>query len=187
MADGEMTKRLLNLIEQLRHVEQVSYGFNKCERLVADRQARIVILAADTSPFGFLIRIPLLCEDENIKYVYVERQADLAAACGKTKPVCAVAITFTPEDFMTKTKNPGLRQQESNNMIDLSASKIEEEIEKLEAEIQAMLDNGDFLDEADFIQLNEACRSCNESSASSAKDLSDEEIEDMAARLGARD
>jgi len=184
MADESMTKQLMNLIEELRQVGQISHGFNKCEQLVADHQARIVILAADTAPFGFLIRIPLLCEDENIKYIYVERQSDLATACGKTKPVCAVAITFASEEFTAKMKDLSIEQRNSNDSINLKASQIEKEIEMLEAKIETMLDEGEIFDEADFIQWNDVYESCDESSVSSTEDFSDEEIEEMSAYIG---
>jgi len=187
MADETMTKQLLNLIEELRQVGLASHGFNKCEQLVADHQARIVVLAADTAPFGFLIRIPLLCEDQNIKYVYIERQSDLATACGKTKPVCAVAITFNLEEFTEKMQALDLEQQNSNERINLKASQIEKEVELLEAKIETMLDEEEIFDEADFIQWNEGYESCDESSVSSTEDFSDDEIEEMAACIGGRE
>ena len=39
--------------------------------------------------------MPLLCEDKNVPYVYVAKQADLGRACGVSRNIIAVAIIST--------------------------------------------------------------------------------------------
>merc|ERR1740129_1985292 len=38
------------------------------------------------------MHLPLLCEDKNVPYVYVSKQADLGRACGVSRNIIAVAI-----------------------------------------------------------------------------------------------
>lgn len=138
-----MEEQLFNIIRQIKSHGLVFQGFDKCEELVAQKMVRFVILAADTSPFGFVMRIPLLCEDENIRYIYVSSQSELAAALGKEKPVCAAAVTYGREDRIEKMKNLGFNschrkaisfgQQalEANRRIDMQLDELEAKIEHL--------------------------------------------------------
>lgn len=186
MANEEMTKQLLDLIQQLSPMGTITYGFNKCEELVAERKARIVILAADTSPFGFLIRIPLLCEDENVKYIYVRKQWDLAAACGKTKPISTVAITYTPENFVAKMEGLSLAGQQSKDAINEKATETEKHIEALEDRIQEMLANEDLtlLDEDEDVGMQDNAGSYHDDgSETSERYVSDKTVEEIAASI----
>lgn len=185
MADEEMTKELLDIIEQLYPIGMISYGFNKCEKLVAERKARIVILAADTSPFGFLIRIPLLCEDEDIKYIYVRRQCELAAACGKTKPISSVAITYNPESFSAGVENLSLERHQSKATINQKANEIEKQIEALENRIQEMLADENLTlldeDEGDVAMQHDAGSHQEGDSEALEGYVSDKKVEEIAA------
>jgi H/ACA ribonucleoprotein complex subunit 2 len=53
----------------------------------------IVILAADISPMDVISHIPVLCEDHNIPYLYVESRAELGAAGSTKRPTSVVMIT----------------------------------------------------------------------------------------------
>ena len=55
--------------------------------------ADLLILAADTSPLAILLQLPLLAEDKNVPYVYVQSKTALGRACGVSRPVIAVSIT----------------------------------------------------------------------------------------------
>ena len=56
--------------------------------------AELIVMAADTEPIEILMHIPLLCEDKNVPYVFVESQAALGRACGVSRPVIAASITM---------------------------------------------------------------------------------------------
>jgi large subunit ribosomal protein L7Ae len=186
MADKEMTKQLLDLIQQLSPMGMITYGFNKCEGLVAERKARIVILAADTSPFGFLIRIPLLCEDENVKYIYVRKRWDLAVACGRTNPISAVAITYTPENFLAKMESLSLEGQQSKDTINEKAIEMEQRIEALEDRIQEMLadDNLTLVDEDEDVDVQDDAGGYHDDDSETLEGyVSDKTVEEIAASI----
>ena len=54
--------------------------------------ADLIVLAADTEPLEIILHLPLLCEDKNVPYIYVGKQADLGRACGVSRNIIAVAI-----------------------------------------------------------------------------------------------
>merc|ERR1711990_428685 len=54
--------------------------------------AGLVVIAADTQPLEIVLHLPLLCEDKNVPYVYVGKQADLGRACGVSRNIVAATI-----------------------------------------------------------------------------------------------
>lgn len=52
-----------------------------------------MILAGDCSPLAILLRLPLLCEDKNVPYVYVPSKTALGRATGVSREVIAASIT----------------------------------------------------------------------------------------------
>ena len=57
--------------------------------------ADLIVLASDTEPLEIILHLPLLCEDKNVPYVYIGKQADLGRACGVSRNIIAVAIIST--------------------------------------------------------------------------------------------
>jgi len=51
-------------------------------------------MAADAEPLEILMHIPLLCEDKNVHYVFVDSKLSLGRACGVSRPVICCSIIF---------------------------------------------------------------------------------------------
>ena len=43
----------------------------------------MIVMAADAEPLEILLHLPLLCEDKNVAYVFVESKHALGRACGE--------------------------------------------------------------------------------------------------------
>merc|ERR1711881_452170 len=52
----------------------------------------IVVLAADISPMDVISHIPVLCEDHNIPYIYVQSRAELGMAGSTKRPTSVVMV-----------------------------------------------------------------------------------------------
>jgi H/ACA ribonucleoprotein complex subunit 2 len=50
------------------------------------------VLAADISPMDVISHIPVLCEDHNIPYIYVQSRAELGAAGQTKRPTSVVMV-----------------------------------------------------------------------------------------------
>ena len=50
------------------------------------------VLAEDVQPPEILAHMPMLCEERNIPYVYVDSKAQLGNSCGLEKPTASIAI-----------------------------------------------------------------------------------------------
>jgi len=55
--------------------------------------AKLDILASDAEPLEILLHIPLLCEDKNVPYVFVQSKQALGRACGVSRPVISACVT----------------------------------------------------------------------------------------------
>jgi ribosomal protein L7Ae-like RNA K-turn-binding protein len=54
--------------------------------------SELIVLAADTEPLAILLHLPLLCEDKNVPYVFVNSRSALGRACGVSRSVIACSI-----------------------------------------------------------------------------------------------
>jgi len=73
-------------------LQQLKKGANETIKAINRAQAEFVILAADTEPLEIVLPIPLLCEDKNVPYVFVESMHKLGRATGISRPVISCAI-----------------------------------------------------------------------------------------------
>lgn len=72
-------------------------GANESTKALNRGVADLVILAADTEPLEIILHLPLLCEDKNVPYIYVGKQADLGRACGVSRNIVAATILADAE------------------------------------------------------------------------------------------
>ena len=96
-ADNQMSKQILDLCNQSVHYKQLKKGANETTKALNRGIADLVILAADTEPLEIILHLPLLCEDKNVPYVYVPKQADLGRACGVSRNIVAAVILHHPD------------------------------------------------------------------------------------------
>ena len=64
-----------------------------------------MILAADTEPLEIILHLPLLCEDKNVPYVYVPKQADLGRACGVSRNIVSAVVLRNPHSQLSSQIN----------------------------------------------------------------------------------
>ena len=92
LADNTMQKAILDVMNQAKNFKLLKKGANETTKALNRGVADLIVLAADTEPLEIILHLPLLCEDKNVPYVYVSKQADLGRACGVSRNIIAVAI-----------------------------------------------------------------------------------------------
>ncbi|CAB0038597.1 unnamed protein product [Trichogramma brassicae] len=93
LADGTLTPKLLNLVQQAMNYKQLRKGANETTKTLNRGISEFIIMAADAVPLEILLHLPLLCEDKNVPYVFVRSKQALGRACGVSRPVVACSIT----------------------------------------------------------------------------------------------
>merc|ERR1719362_962502 len=99
-ADNKMSKDILSLLNDATHHRALKKGANETTKALNKGLADLVVLAADTEPLEIILHLPLLCEDKNVVYVYVPKQADLGRACGVSRNIVASSILRDPDGAM---------------------------------------------------------------------------------------
>jgi len=93
LADEALSQKILDTVQQASHYRQLKKGANEATKTLNRGTAELVVLAADTSPLAILLHLPLLAEDKNVPYVYVNSKTALGRACGVSRAVIAASIT----------------------------------------------------------------------------------------------
>ncbi|MBD3312341.1 50S ribosomal protein L7ae, partial [archaeon] len=76
---------------------RVKKGVNEVTKAVERGVAKLVVIAEDVNPKVIVAHLPVLCEEKDIKYVYVPSKQELGEAIGITKACSSVAIISAGE------------------------------------------------------------------------------------------
>lgn len=102
LANASLTTEILDLTQQASHYKQLRKGANEATKTLNRGTSEFIVMAADAEPLEILLHLPLLCEDKNVPYVFVQSKTALGRACGVTRPVIAVSITTNEASDLTK-------------------------------------------------------------------------------------
>lgn len=64
LADGDLTVKILDLVQQASNYKQLKKGANEATKTLNRGITDLIIMAADTEPLEILLHLPLLCEDK---------------------------------------------------------------------------------------------------------------------------
>jgi len=93
LADSELNDQILELVSQAGQYKQLKKGANEATKTLNRGIAEVIILTADTEPLEILLHLPLVCEEKNVPYIFVESKAALGRACNVSRPVIAASVT----------------------------------------------------------------------------------------------
>lgn len=92
LAPPDLGNRILELVQQATNHKQLRRGANEATKALNRGRAELIVMAADAEPLEILLHLPLLCEDKNVAYVFVNSKVALGRACGVSRSVIACAI-----------------------------------------------------------------------------------------------
>ncbi|EFX75152.1 hypothetical protein GHT06_009934 [Daphnia sinensis] len=110
LADGQLTVKILNLVQQASNYKQMRKGANEATKALNRGLAEFIVMAADAEPLEILLHLPLLCEDKNVPYVFVRSKQALGRACGVSRSVIACSVTVH-EGSQLKPQIQSLQQE----------------------------------------------------------------------------
>eukprot|EP01113_Clastostelium_recurvatum_P016430 TRINITY_DN1939_c0_g1_i1.p1 TRINITY_DN1939_c0_g1~~TRINITY_DN1939_c0_g1_i1.p1 ORF type:complete len:147 (-),score=34.37 TRINITY_DN1939_c0_g1_i1:49-459(-) len=105
LANDRLTSKLLKLIKKATKEKQVKRGVKEVVKVMRKTKAgqlkpnknRICVIAGNISPIDVLSHIPVLCEDNNIDYIYVPSKEDLGASSGTKRPTSCALVDLSAE------------------------------------------------------------------------------------------
>ena len=92
LAPPDLTLKILQLIEQTNSYKQLKRGANEATKSLNRGQAEFIVMAADCDPLEIILHLPLLCEDKNVPYVFIQSKEALGRACGVSRAVVACSV-----------------------------------------------------------------------------------------------
>ena len=98
LAENDLTTKLQALVSDAAKRGELKKGANEATKSLNRGIAQIVVMAADTTPIEIVMHLPLLCEDKNVPYVFVDSQSSLGKACGTSRNIIACSIISTQEE-----------------------------------------------------------------------------------------
>ena len=115
LASKSIQKDIFNTITRCSQLKKIKKGANEATKTLNRGISDLIVIAADVKPLEIVLHLPLLCEDKNVPYVFVESQRLLGRACGVSRPVIAASILNNTSDELKQT-----------------ITKLKEEVEKLQ-------------------------------------------------------
>ena len=115
LASKAIQKDIFNTITRCSQLKKIKKGANEATKTLNRGISDLIVIAADVKPLEIVLHLPLLCEDKNVPYVFVESQRLLGRACGVSRPVIAASILNNTSEELKET-----------------ITKLKEEVEKLQ-------------------------------------------------------
>ncbi|XP_056400819.1 NHP2-like protein 1 [Hyla sarda] len=94
LADAQLTKTILDLVQQASNYKQLRKEANEASKNLNRGISEFIAMAADTEPLEIILHLPLLCEDKNVLYVFVQSKQALGGAYRVSRPVILCTITI---------------------------------------------------------------------------------------------
>lgn len=92
MADKKLTKRALKTVKKATKHRHVKRGVKEVVKGLRKGEKGLVILAGNISPVDVMSHIPVLCEDNQVPYVFVPSKEELGGSCSTKRPTCCLMI-----------------------------------------------------------------------------------------------
>lgn len=99
LANDKVLKKALKLVKKASKGKQIRRGVKEVVKALRRKQAGVAIIAGDISPIDVISHLPVLCEDNNVPYIFVPSKADLGAAGATKRPTSCVMIVPGDADW----------------------------------------------------------------------------------------
>eukprot|EP01083_Nonionella_stella_P051573 136951_1 len=94
MADKKLTKKCYKLIKKaIAHDKKgVCRGIKEVQKSIQKKKKGVCVLAGNIFPIDVLTHLPILCEENDVKYAYVPSKHDLGTAANSKRPTSCMLI-----------------------------------------------------------------------------------------------
>merc|ERR1712070_987652 len=95
LAEAKLAKKLFKCIKKATKTKQVLRGVKEVVKAVRKGTKGVCVIAGNISPMDVISHLPVLCEDNDIPYIYVRSKEDLGAAGLTKRPTSCMLIAPT--------------------------------------------------------------------------------------------
>ncbi len=92
LANEKLTKKCLKLVKKASKVKGLRRGVKEVVKAIRKGEKGVMILAGNITPIDVITHLPVLCEENEIPYVFVPAKEELGAAGATKRPTSCVLI-----------------------------------------------------------------------------------------------
>merc|ERR1712159_976805 len=92
LADAKLSKKLFKCIKKATKTKQVLRGVKEVVKAVRKGTKGVCVIAGNISPMDVISHLPILCEDNDVPYIYVRSKEDLGAAGLTKRPTSCMLV-----------------------------------------------------------------------------------------------
>eukprot|EP00467_Chlorarachnion_reptans_P025134 CAMPEP_0114520110 /NCGR_PEP_ID=MMETSP0109-20121206/19384_1 /TAXON_ID=29199 /ORGANISM="Chlorarachnion reptans, Strain CCCM449" /LENGTH=137 /DNA_ID=CAMNT_0001700939 /DNA_START=45 /DNA_END=458 /DNA_ORIENTATION=- len=96
LADEKMTKRVYKLVKKAVGAKMSRRGIKEVVKALRKKEAGVLVIAGNVTPIDVITHVPILCEENDVPYIYVPSKADLGEA-GQSKRPTSCMFILTPK------------------------------------------------------------------------------------------
>ncbi|KAI8608170.1 50S ribosomal protein L30e-like protein [Chytriomyces sp. MP71] len=92
LASKKLTKRVYKTIKKAAKAKGIKRGVKEVIKGLRKGAKGIVVIAGDISPIDVITHIPVLCEENDVPYIYTPSKQDLGAASNTKRPTSCIMV-----------------------------------------------------------------------------------------------
>jgi H/ACA ribonucleoprotein complex subunit 2 len=104
LAGKKLTKRLQKVVKKAAGAKVLKRGVKEVVKALRKGEKGLCIIAADIFPVDVISHIPVFCEEQGVRYVYVKSKAELGAAASTKRPTSVVLVAPGKKAFDAQDK-----------------------------------------------------------------------------------
>ncbi|KAF1780096.1 hypothetical protein JG687_00004604 [Phytophthora cactorum] len=99
LATKKQTKRAYKVVKKATKVKGIKRGVKEVVKGIRKGEKGVCIIAGDISPVDVISHIPVLCEENDIPYIFTPSKVDLGASALSKRPTSVILITPNKAGF----------------------------------------------------------------------------------------
>jgi H/ACA ribonucleoprotein complex subunit 2 len=92
LATEKLMKKLIKTVKKASKQKHVKRGVREVVKGLRKKEKGLVVIAGDISPLDVISHLPVLCEENNVPYVFVRSKAELGLAAATKRPTSCLMI-----------------------------------------------------------------------------------------------
>jgi len=103
LADKKLTKNILKLIKKASEEKAIRRGVKEVVKALRKGEKGFCVIAGDISPIDVITHLPVLCEDNEVTYIYVPSKEALGTASQTKRPTSCVLVVLKSDSELKST------------------------------------------------------------------------------------
>jgi len=102
IATGNLHKKCLKLVKKAAAEKKIRRGIREAIKAIRKNEKGLMVIAANISPIDVITHLPVLCEEKDIPYIYVNAKEELGLAALTKRSASCILISTPPENAAYK-------------------------------------------------------------------------------------